>query len=51
MRLSGCVLSLKVLYLGLVSFIAMYPVDSIYQSSTKRIHNIQLPVATSMIRL
>lgn len=51
MRLSGCVLSLKVLYLGHVSFVAMYPVDSIYQSYAKRIHNIQPVVATSMIRL
>lgn len=51
MRLSGCVLPLKVLYLGLVSFVATYPVDSIYQSNTKRIHNIQLAAATSIIRL
>ena len=51
MRLSGCVLSLKVLYLGLVSFVATYPVDSIYQSNTRRIHNIQPAVATSMTRL
>lgn len=51
MRLSGCVPSLKVLYLGLVPFIATYPVDSIYQSNTKRIRNIQPPVATSVIRL
>jgi len=51
MRLSGDVVPLKVLYMGLVSFVATYPVDSVYQSNTKRIHSIQPAVATSMIRL
>lgn len=50
MRLSCCVLFLKVPYLGLVSFVAVYPVDSIYWNNTRRIHNIHLAVATSAIR-
>lgn len=50
MRLSDCVLPLKVPCLGLVSFVAMYPVDSIYQSNTRRIRNIHLAIATSMVK-
>lgn len=41
----------EMLYLGLVTFVATYPVDSIYQSNAKRIHNIQLAVAACVMRL
>lgn len=51
MRLSGCVLPLKVLGLGLVSFVATYPVDNVYQSNTKRTRNIQPAAATSVVRV
>lgn len=41
----------EMLYLGLVTFVATYPVDSIYQSNATRIPNIQLAVAASVMRL